>query len=101
MNSLSSWSLVLPSVISVSKMHRQDFPGGPVVKTALLVQGACIQSLVGKLALTCLSEDRRSHVLQLRLGTAKQINIKKRERDKAASGCTESTALGLAHSRSS
>ena len=30
---LISWSFVLPSVMSVSKRHHQDVPGGPLVKT--------------------------------------------------------------------
>ena len=34
------------AIIAVGKIHTWDFPGGPVVKTALSVQGAWVKSLV-------------------------------------------------------
>ena len=46
------------AIIAVGKIHTWDFPGGPVVKTALSVQGSKVRPLVGKL---------RSHML-LQLG---------------------------------
>ena len=35
----------------------RDFPGGPVVKTALPMQGTCVGSLIGELDTTCHKQD--------------------------------------------
>ena len=43
------------------KTTMRDFPGGPVGKTALPMQGAQVQSLVGELDPTCMPQLRRLH----------------------------------------
>ena len=77
------------------QIHKQgytwrDFPGGPVAKTLLPIQGAWVPSLVRELDPTCpnykesicCSEDQRSYVPQLRCSAAKEINIKKKKERK-------------------